>query len=106
MPRKIFQEIYIFSLLEQEWPLALTITKAWRAFVGDREFSNNVATSMEVAKQKKVNRKKGLRKSKPKKQMLQKKKKCNAKKSSKAAFKMVSRISEIWNNRKQQQFFR
>ena len=38
--------------------MALTITKAWRAFVGDREFSKNVATSMEVAKQKKSQQKK------------------------------------------------
>ena len=44
------EDIFLFLIRAG---MALIITKAWRAFVGDREFSNNVATSMEVAKHKK-----------------------------------------------------
>ena len=60
------EDIFLFLIRAG---MALTITNAWRAFVRDREFSSNVATSKEVAQQKKVNRKKGVKKSKPQKQM-------------------------------------
>ena len=64
--KHLSEDIFLFLIRAG---MALTITNAWRAFVRDRDFSDNIATSMKVAKQKTSMETSAKKKSKPQKQM-------------------------------------